>query len=454
MLKGHARLELMRNGRIVHREEKDNTITPWMANCINRGNLNFMMSPDKIVPLKQWFAGCLLTDIENDTSISMIAHNAKVIAQASNNAYTGTNLRRGSFNTNESGDVPGGYRFVWDWTTSQGNGEIKSVCLTRPVFGATDITEDFSAPDATCMEFMSSKYVRSARFQGPFILDYDREKVFTIRYDGTSGNEKIIIDEYLINTYRYHLTGKLGDAVSLTASHKISQAVAGYDVNTTSVSYTGDYFYIFRITNGGNTMDEYKISVADWTCIKTSHTYTGVSFYKHDGQNTGYLLKDIMPVISGYVFAYSYYNQKIYKINLSNDADIVEYDNPVAHVDTSTRWNGPSILLPNGDFYKFSNIFADGSSAATYYHDGKFFRVMGNAINGNDWGEGYPNLAGGSNGTIISTTTTDDASPNGQAWEILTMYPYVSTVANLQNKVVKSYDLTMKLTYTVAESQN
>lgn len=453
MLKGHATLDLMRNGKIVHREEKDNTITPWMANCINKGNLNFMMTPEKIVPLKQWFAGCLLTDIDNDPTISMIAHNAKVIAQASNNAYTGTNLRRGSFNSNESGNVPGGYRFVWDWTTSQGNGDIKSVCLTRPSFGATDITEDFSAPDAPCLEFMSEKYIRSASFPGPFILDYDREKLFTLRYDGTSGSEKIIIDEYYINTFRYHLTGKLGDAISFTASHQISQVISSYDLDVTSVSYTGDYFYIFRVTNNGSTMDEYKIAVADWTCTKTSHTYTGVTFYRHVGQS-GYMLKDIMPVIDGYVFAYSYNNQKIYKLNLANDADVVAYDNPLANVDTRPQWNGPSILLPNGDFYKYSNVFGDASTSATYYHDGKFYRVLGNAMNGSDWGEGYPNLAGGSYGTIISTTTTDDASPNGQAWKILTMYPYVSTVANLQSKVTKSYDLTMKLTYTIAESQS
>ncbi|MBR5386441.1 MAG: hypothetical protein IK142_02555 [Clostridiales bacterium] len=319
--------------------------------------------------------------------------------------------------------------------------------MTREALGATDITEDFSTPDASCMEFISSRYVRSSSFYNhPFILDYDREKLFIVRYDGTTGAEKIIIDEYLINTYRYHLTGKLGDMISLIASHEISQAIASFDSDTTSVSYTGDYFYIFRVTNGGSTMDEYKIAVADWTCVKTSHSYNGVSLYKHLGQG---LLKDIIPVIDGYAYAYSYNNTKIYKLNLANDADIIENNNPLANVTTDYKYNGPAVLLPNGDFYKFSTYYGDGVTNATYFHDGKFYRVLGNPVNGNDWGEGRPNLHSSSYGTVISTSTSDDASPNGQGWEILAFYPYVSTVNNLETAVTKASDLTMKLTYEI-----
>jgi hypothetical protein len=448
MFEGYTCLELMRKGKVVHRVEHKNTITPWVKNAMNKGNFNFMMTPEKILPLKQWYGGCLLTDKDNDPTISMIAHDSNVIAQASKNAYTGTNLRRGSFNSNESRDVTGGYRFVWDWTTSQGNGTIKSVCLTREALGATDITEDFSTPDASCMEYISSRYTRSASFYGPFILDYDREKLFTVRYDGTTGAEKIIINEYLINTYRYHLTGKLGDMISLIASHEISQAIASFNENTTSVSYTGDYFYIFRVTNGGSTMDEYKIAVADWTCVKTSHSYNGVSLFRHAGQGN-YLLKDIIPVVNGYAYAYGYENQKIYKLNLANDADVVAYDNPIANVNTQLEWNGPGVLLPNGDFYKFSTVYGDGVNNATYFHDGKFYRVLGNSVNGSDWGEGRPNLHSSSYGTVISTSTSDDTSPNGQGWEILAFYPYVSTVNNLETAVTKASDLTMKLTYEV-----
>ena len=449
MLQGHAVLELMRNGQVVERQEKKNTITPWFSNVINRGNFNFMASPEKLLPLKQFFAGCLLTDKDNDASLSMIAHTSNVVAQASNNAYTGANLRRGSFNTNESGNVPGGYRFVWDWATSQGNGEIKSVCLTRAALGATDITSDFSAPDADCLEYISDRWIRGTSIYGSLILDYEREKAFTVLYDGTSGAEKIIIKEYYINTYRYHLTGAWGSAISLINTHEIPQVITNYSRNDTSVSYTGDYFYIFRTANGGNVMDEYKIDIANWTITKTVHTYNGVSFARHSAYDN-YLLKDIILVIDGYAYAYSYNNVKIYKINLSNDADIVEFDNPLANVTSEIQYNGPSILLPNGDWYKFSSLFS-ANLPAVYYHNGQFYRVRGNIISGNDWGEGTPSLQGNEYGTILATAISDDAT-NGQNYQLSAIYPYVSTVANI-SKVTKTTDLTMKLTYTVAEAQ-
>ena len=451
MLKGHAKLELARNGVVVQRVEQDNNITPWFSDAINKGNFNFMLAPEKILPLKQWFNGCLLTDKDNDPLTSMIAQDSNVIAQASNNAYTGNNLRRGSFNTNESGNVPGGYRYVWDWSTSQGNGEIKSVCLTRPTIGATDITEDFSAPDADCLEYISSRWIKGSSIPGYLILDYEREKAWAISYDGTSGAEKIIIKEYFINTYRYHLTGALGDAISLINTHEISQAIANYHQNLASVSYTGDYFYFFKVYENAGTMDEYKVSIADWTCVKTVHTYNGVYFRNHAGAN-GYFMKDIIPVIDGYAYAFSYGNSKIYKLNLANDADVVEYPNPVGLVSDHYTYNGPAVLLPNGDWYKFTARFSD-SEVCVYHHNGKFYRARGNIINGNDWGEGVPCVGGNEYGTLIATAPSDDAT-NGHNWQLSAIYPYVSTIANLQSKVNKSIDLTMKLTYTVAEAQN
>jgi len=161
------------------------------------------------------------------------------------------------------------------------------------------------------------------------------------------------------------------------------------------------------------------------------------------------MAKDIIPVINGYAYAYSLNNQKIYKLNLANDADVIAYDNPIANVDTRRNWNGPAVLLPNGDWYKFSNVYGDASTSATYYHDGKFYRVLGNPVNGSDWYEGYPSLHSNSYGTVISTATSENVSPNGQGWEILALYPYVSTVNNLETVVTKASDLTMKLTYEV-----
>lgn len=447
MLQGKLKLELLRNNKVVERIEKKNTITPWYSNAIKYGNFNFIMTPQKILPLKQWFAGCLLTDKDNDPALSMIAQDSTIIAQGANGAYTGTNLRRGSFNTNESGNVTGGYRFVWDWNTAQGNGEIKSVCLTRASIGATDITSNFSTPDAQCIEFLSSRVTTGTMIPGNIsVVDYTKERAYSIYYE----SETIKIKEYYLNTYRYHLTGAFCDAISLITTHEIPQTIANYSANFVSVSYTGDYFYIFRTYDNAGNLDEYKITISNWTCVKTSHIYSGVHLRNHQGPSA-YMVKDIIPVIENYAWAYGYNNTKIYKLNLSNDADIVEYTNPLANVSYNIEYNGPAVLLPNGDWYKFSNMYGE-NSAAVYHHNDTFYRVAGNIINGNDWGEGRPSIHGNSYGTLLATATSDDAT-SGQDWQISALYPYVSTVANLDSAVTKTNDLSMKLTYTIAEAQ-
>ena len=62
MLKGRVRLDLKRGREVIAREEGENTITPWFSTAINKGNWNYLMNNSKILPLDQWFAGCLLTD--------------------------------------------------------------------------------------------------------------------------------------------------------------------------------------------------------------------------------------------------------------------------------------------------------------------------------------------------------------------------------------------------------
>lgn len=59
-------------------------------------------------------------------------------AYASNDPYTGTDKKRGSYSTT-SQYVTDGYKFVWDFTTDQGNGVISCICLTHVKGGKTYI---------------------------------------------------------------------------------------------------------------------------------------------------------------------------------------------------------------------------------------------------------------------------------------------------------------------------
>lgn len=52
------------------------------------------------------------------------------VAYASNNVNTTANAARGSLNQTESKVLENGYKFVWEFTPSQGNGTIAAVALT------------------------------------------------------------------------------------------------------------------------------------------------------------------------------------------------------------------------------------------------------------------------------------------------------------------------------------
>ena len=52
------------------------------------------------------------------------------VAYASNNVNSTANTARGSLNLTESKALDNGYKFVWEFTPSQGNGTIAAVALT------------------------------------------------------------------------------------------------------------------------------------------------------------------------------------------------------------------------------------------------------------------------------------------------------------------------------------
>jgi len=453
MLQGKARLSLFRKGIEVHRVEKKNTITGYAQGLLKQGNFGMLADPSKLLPLNDnFFKGCLLTDIQNDPSLMMITGNANVVAQCSNDAYSGDNLKRGSYNTNESGIITNGYRHVFDWSTSQGNGTIASVCLCRPSIGAVLLGSDFIPSEGVANEVLhsadKSSFI-SETLQDCSIIDYDKEVAYKIEY--SSGT--ITVTEYPINTKQIHLLGGALDVAGDGTAHSISQTVKYFtNTITASVSYTGDTIHLITFVQNSGTVADYAISTSDWTCISTEHSYSGVNLQRiaiYSASVNTVLRKDVMPIIGDYCYAMSYDGTKMYKMNLlgNNDADVTAYDIPSTAM--SYEFNGASVILPNGDWYKFPTNAPEEYMNCLYSHNGTFYRVryhdkyvFNNGFNANSFNNtGYGTIAciGSSNSHARPFARLD------------TIFPYVSTVANLDEAVTKSADLTMKLTYEITE---
>lgn len=140
-LKGHATIELtdVNTGeKVVH--EDDNIITNAIKEMLryngalcNSGNyaLNCNMS-DLYSPLKRLTGGLLLFDSEIEENVETIypPSGVSLVGCASGISYNGENIMAGSYNKSESGKIDGGYKHVWDFSTSQANGQIACACLT------------------------------------------------------------------------------------------------------------------------------------------------------------------------------------------------------------------------------------------------------------------------------------------------------------------------------------
>lgn len=141
MLKGSARIELTDADGSKKVVEHGNMITDAVKDLLYapRGEMSNIMriSNNRDSYIAQIFGGILLfEDTLNNDAADYYIPNLKITGYASQDAYAGLDIARGSFNGSESGlQTDGSYKLVWDFSTSQGNGVIKSLGLCPNLMG-------------------------------------------------------------------------------------------------------------------------------------------------------------------------------------------------------------------------------------------------------------------------------------------------------------------------------
>lgn len=448
---GHTRLDFLRDGKVVNRVEKDNTITGLIGNALSAGNFFNQVQADKIYPLSQWFGGCYLTDLANDATLSMIAGNAGITAQAGDDGYSGNNTKRGSFNTIESssGVNAAGKCFitnVWDWPTSSGNGTIASVCLTRGEMGKIDINGSATALDMVAFNPLlgASNFAYT-----PFhAMNPATGKVYSVAY--TSGDTKIVVNERFTNTNKIHLLGGVASDITST-SHDvpISAAIPSYSNGRASVNLDVAngilHFYTWVTSGSGSsqvtTLYDYAIDTTDFSSTVTATTLTiqGCHFISgYDFIRGSVILNDW----NGHIWAMADVNgiTEFVKITIST-LDVDEY--PVILSANGEWWRdnaAPFLLLNNGDWIKYSGNQNRTPMVAWYYHNGVVSYVR------NAWDRNLSQYAAVDLGGVFL-----ESYGYNNTVRVASGFPYVSTVNNLQTAVTKTADLAMKLTYTITE---
>lgn len=158
-LKGHTRIELtnVETGEVEVYED-DNMVTNALSKLLGSygwfgiDNINTIMSryEDSASVIKRLTGGIMLFDsnIEENADIINSPLGVSIVGCGSLSPnISGDNLMAGSYNTAESGFTDeGGYKHVWDFSTSQANGTIACASLTTNAGGKiTDGTYPFSS---------------------------------------------------------------------------------------------------------------------------------------------------------------------------------------------------------------------------------------------------------------------------------------------------------------------
>lgn len=383
---------------------------------------------------------------ENADNIYVGSDNLPV-AYASNNVNSTSNTARGSLNLTESKALDNGYKFVWEFTPSQGNGTIAAVALTSALGGQNGYGS--LVGDASAFLLLKAADIGEIAKARQMVLfeavevDFENNLLYSI----TSADSSVTVRKIRIPIFTIGLNEKLDDSTY--------RVLEEHTVTTETFHFLGDYTsygefmdgkdgYWYGFSNVGNssgsaTMVWIKISKEDYSFTEGQWTLSNAKLMdvgNRDG-NTTYPERVVKCCVrSGFLYVSAYNKQGIYKINLANSSDVT--------------------LISFGFTSKWKPLCESGSCEV-------YMTLIGDLIVAGDFQVAADDTVIHTQG---SARLNDAATPLFQykhfllGWggsygnEYRNMYlltPYLASVNNLSSAVVKTLDKTMKITYTLTE---
>ncbi|MCD7923134.1 MAG: hypothetical protein LUG27_12035 [Clostridiales bacterium] len=457
-LKGSMKIELTDvNTGEVTTVEHDNMMTDAVSNVLGlnllgtlyyfgstySNSLNGWMT--NLLPICPNLIGGILlfpnTLTEDSGNIYPTSENLPV-AYASNDVNSSTDLQRGSLSQTEGGATDDGYQFVWEFTNTQGNGTIAAVALTSAlggVGGYGSIADDSSAFLLMSALNQSLDDDITQLLFNAVEVDFENDTVVSIAFSSSA----VTITKFRIPILSIGLKEKIDDSTATVLETKTITCTTFLPSSTyhTFVDGHDGYWYGF-----GNSANSSGSATLLWIKIsKTDYTYTEASFTLSNATMTyaGYRSYSSYPsyrnkcvVRAGYVYIPSYDAAGVYKINLENSADVTLISLGFTSAGYSLSGGSYGLFLDRIEDliigYDFQ-IKADDTVIQTVgskrfeYSGTPMFRYKNFLLY---WGGEY--------------------SITKRYLALLT--PYLATINNLDTAVVKTSDMTMKITYTLTEA--
>lgn len=361
-------------------------------------------------------------------------------------ANAGTPVELGSYNSNESSLGTNSVVLVYDWLTSQGNGDIGSICLTSENggfygFGNPSGTQDtnqgtngnlnFTAGQ-TATNFVMSETYKFVRNDIAYGFTWDGEnKVLTMnKYRYANGSSISIFNGRLLGTETYDLSN------FLTSGENTINGGVAWDGNDKAIVFFGGSSYGTTIQNGHSK----KYVIIDFT---------------DDSITTG-----------------TFTNATNMTISIAN----MQYDNESGHIivniGSGTEWGimkgFGEVNLTNGalesDYYSeesecmltFTKMSTDGlwivrkatSPVCVYIYDA----FADTLYPFNDTSAGGSGVHANPERYVLDRRTNRFVDFRQTAGNDYYNPRFLSTINNLESVVTKNNTQTMKVTYTLTEA--
>jgi len=383
---------------------------------------------------------------------------------ASNDVNTTTDVKRGSLNQTESMALDNGYKFVWDFSTSQGNGTIASLALTSKHAGkcywgsifdngyvdsSNPYGRRFILNQRDSMSWDYSKYNEGQIYISTIEVDFENG-ILTSIYIDSSYN--IIVRKTKKHLMTAGLTSNLKFDGKLIETHSIS--AASFKSLTTNVAFfdgKDGYWYGFGVSSYASSQSKLKwvkIKKSDYSFTEGEATLSNVYLSYSTGSintfpsGTYYYtgLSKYCCLRNGYLYMPKNDDStKIYKININNYADVTQIQLGFGTAYSGNNYKGIYFYEFNGIIF-FSNGYIDENDKVTQtynysyeleYTSSPLFAYKNHAI-----------TFGGYSAYSSSCIYINE-------YEVS---PYLATINNLSSAVVKTADKTMKITYTLTEA--
>ncbi len=368
------------------------------------------------------------------------------MAYASNDVNATACVERGSLNLTESKALDNGYRFVWDFTSSQGNGTIAAVALTSAQGGKNAYGDLYSTSNVFLAlrkaDLDSLGNDELANLFSAVEVDFESNVMYNILFQDSS----VIVRKRRLPVFSLGLNDRLNDTTCTLLEEKvITCSTFAFQGSYTPYGKFLDgkdgYWYGFanQANSSGNAKvywikikkDDYSITEGIWTLSNVA--MQAIGSFKIDT----YVENACRAAIrDGYLYVPANNLTGIYKINLNNSADVTFIEFGFTSAGTSMSGASTSVitLVLVNDLLIGYDYMIKPDDTVVQIIGSKRLPYMGTPLfQYKEFLVGW----GGSYGSNCRTT--------------FLLTPYLATINNLSSAVVKNTDKSMKITYELTE---